>query len=73
MIEKALSKRSMFFKTALKGSPDVIHRISPETGQLMEHLGDNIYRDQKTGKVYKPVASVSGQTKQDQILYPLSA
>lgn len=72
MIEKTLSKRNIF-RTALKGTPDVIHRISPATGKLMEHIGDNVYRDQDTGKVYKAEGSVAGQSKQDQILYPLSA
>lgn len=74
MIQKKLSKRdSSFLRTALKCSPDVIHRTSPETGQLMEHMGDNIYKDPTTGKIYKPLGSVSEQSKQDQILYPLSA
>lgn len=74
MNTRALSKRHPgLFYTALKGSPDVIHRVSPETGKLMEHIGDNAYRDQDTGKVYKSVGSVAGQTKQDQMLYPLSA
>lgn len=60
-------------KQAAKGCPDIINRISPSTGKLMEHIGDNTYRDVDTGKVYRAESSVSGQTKQDQILYPLSA
>lgn len=69
-----LSKREIgLFRTALKCSPDIVHRTSPETGQLMEHLGDNVYKDTKTGKIYKPIGSVSEQTKQDQLFYPLSA
>lgn len=66
-----LSKRLR--RTAKKGTPDVLHRISPETGKLMQHIGDNTYRDADTGKVYKAQGSVAEQTKQDQLLYPLSA
>lgn len=74
MIEKRLSKRDISFtRSALKSSPDVIHRTSPETGKLMEHIGDNMYRDVDTGSVYKGKGSVSNQSKQDQTLYPLSA
>lgn len=39
----------------------------------MEHIGDNTYRDVDTGIVYKAEGSVSQQTKQDQLFYPLSA
>lgn len=78
MIEKKLSKRDVqFSRTAIKAAPDVIHRTSPETGQPMEHIGDNAYRDPKTGEVYRAQGSVSNQSKQDTLYapmaYPLSA
>lgn len=74
MLGKKLSKRDVHFsRVALKQSPDVIHRTSPVTGKLMEHIGDNTYRDVDTQEIYKAEGSVAAQSKQDQILYPLSA
>lgn len=70
-MKKRLSKR--FAGLGEKGKVDEIFRVSPETKQLMEHVGDSTFKDEETGEVYSPQGNVANQTKQDTFNYPWTA
>ena len=70
-VKRRLSKRCAGIGE--KGTVDEIFRVSPETGKLMEHVGDNVYKDEDTGDVYAAKGNLANQTKQDVFRYPWTA